>query len=104
MGGIHPSGGAADDELHQHDPVSLTLAYGESTTVPAGETWRVTVTAAGNGNANFVLNGEEVVMDSANSGNPAATTVETTVVGGDVLKNNSGSSSTGSVHIGGFKV
>lgn len=79
-------------------PVSIVLAGSESTTVPSGETWKVTIKLHG-GATTAEINGKDVInADSNNDADP----VETVLVGGDSVLC-SGQSYQG-LHIGGFVV
>lgn len=75
-------------------PVSITLAYTETTTVPTGETWKVTITtneaAEGNLNASILTSGA--------ASNDWST--ELVLVGGDKIKCTTGNG----IHINGFKL
>lgn len=70
--------------------VSISLGSGESTTVPTGETWRVTLASDGE----FQINGTAV----------APPNLPTVVTGGDTIKGEDNAGSGTRLHIGGFKV
>ncbi|WP_162224161.1 hypothetical protein [Halorussus salinus] len=74
-----------------NEPISIVLAGGESTTVPSGEVWKVTLKQDSPNNAG--INRKDVA-----DGRP----FETVLVGGDRVQSN-GDDYRG-VHIGGFVV
>jgi hypothetical protein len=82
-----------------NSPVSITLASGESTTVPSGETWKVMIKAFGGGH-NGRINGKLIVNGDSNG---SAEPFETVLVGGDTVEYRSSTTSHG-LHIGGFVV
>lgn len=81
-------------------PVSINLGHNESTTVPSGEVWRVTLSQA----ADSRYQGRLSINGSAASNNHVDKTPSnsftTTVVGGDTISTNGNAGA----HIGGFKV
>jgi hypothetical protein len=83
-------------------PISIDLQENESTTVPTGETWVVTLTIQ-NG-ASVAINGTLISATWTGSGENNTDSTETTVVAGDTLKCISGDSNSSGFHIGGFKV
>lgn len=100
-----------------NNPVSIALGNGESTTVPTGEVWRVTITAASDGNyfselfIRVKVNGEPLAtyshVSSNSMGGGAGQTVETVLVGGDTVsveENTNNGTNVGGAHIGGFVV
>lgn len=95
--------------------VSIQLNNGESTTVPSGEKWEVTITVAirdGSSNARVYswceINGTRVLSVELNTNDGeyagvSSCVAETTLVGGDTISA-SGDSSNGGVSIGGYEV
>ena len=91
MSSVTSSGGGGP--IYQDgDPVSVTLQSGESVTVPAGETWVVTITTG----YRAKINGAYMLSKSDN--NPSTSTVLT---GGD---NVSDDGNNGRIHVGGWSV
>lgn len=94
-------------------PVSETTSGG-SITVPAGEVWKVTVTAGtprnGNSSAIVTINGEQVgtaTLDfgATDEGGTAQVQFRTVLVDGDTIAvSNGGGSGTPNLHVGGFVV
>jgi hypothetical protein len=81
-----------------NDTVDITLSPGEGTTVPSGETWRVTI-AGGPSYGIVRING--VRIGKGNEGNME---FQTTLTGGTNISLNDGMNNPRGVHIGGFVV
>lgn len=81
-------------------PVSISLSGDESTTVPTGETWKVTLTCGSN--TELHINGGRITGSNAGNGEPNVDEFETVLTGGDSITN--GLTGTVMCHIGGFKV
>jgi phage gp45-like len=80
-----------------NSPISIQLGEDETTTVPSGEVWKVTVTHSG-GTPQLKINGNIILNGSTNS----AGTLEIVVTGGDTFKKYQGYDT--DVHISGFVV
>ena len=100
-----------------NDPISITLSSGESTTVPNGEVWEVTISIGVSGqaydyryqfhstvNINNTPALSYITKESINGF--ASPSIETTVSGGDTISFNHDKeeNSKGGVHIGGYRV
>lgn len=81
-----------------NDPISVQLAAGESTTVPSGEIWDVTIAIASD--ANVRINNIAISNIKLGQGEPNTDTVDTVLQSGDeVMAENSDGA-----HIGGYEV
>ena len=89
-----------------NDVVSISLGGGETTTVPNGETWRVTLSfgpSTSNREADVEINGEAVGYSYSDDGNGTGTAMivtETVLTSGDSVSTSSNTQG----HIGGFVV
>lgn len=94
----------------ENEPISIQLSDGESTTVPSGETWKVTISLGleydqYTDGVELHINGTTVSAyynDSDGAGGPTPT-VEAVLSGGDTLKVTGGGFGCGA-HISGFVV
>jgi hypothetical protein len=96
-----------------NSPVSISLINGETTTVPTGETWKVTMTMGSSqgisskASLHIKLNSDIIMTEIRDDGgggyNMSAQTFETVVTAGDTIKM-SGDSTDDGMHIGGFVV
>ena len=89
-----------------NSPVSITLSSGESTSVPSGEVWNVTMYIASgsdgsNSDTGVEINGRQFYEGRADFNRYDGITVETTLTGGDTI---TCSFDNTSCHIGGFVV
>lgn len=75
-------------------PVSIGISSGQSTTVPTGETWKVTIT--GGKDAVAINNNDLIPRDDHG-------THDTVLVGGDTVSQENYYGGNGA-HIGGFKL
>lgn len=82
-----------------NQPVSIVVGDSESTTVPSGEIWKVTIKLFG-GSYRASINGTDILNAD---GNNQSVPIETVLVGGDTVKCKNTSSGEG-LHIGGFVV
>lgn len=80
--------------------VSIALGGGESTSVPSGEVWRVTISISNQ--AEVEINSVHVNPGNSGSGEVNTNSFETTLTGGDTITE-IGNSGMG-LHIGGFVV
>jgi len=83
-----------------NEAISITLAGGESTTVPSGEVWKVTISVGTNFVQTLRINGKDNSYGDSASGNAVIEGIVLT--GGDTLM--SDGNSDGATHIGGFVV
>jgi hypothetical protein len=95
----------------ENTPVSIQLNEGESTTVPNGETWRVTLCMGHSGtnadnNTKVDINSTTVMGtrqdNSTGYGHTSGDVMETVLTAGDSISCSGGLN--GGVHIGGFVV
>jgi hypothetical protein len=89
------AGGGGGAIYEDGDPISVSLKGGESTTVPAGETWAVTVTVSGQ--ARIAVNGARL----AEGGTLESLSTETVLTEGDTVEEQAGNNGG---HIGGWAV
>ena len=88
-------------------PVSIQLSVGESTTVPTGEVWKVTVAMSGTTDNEYCwlkVNGEKVVQIKDANGGGGAKCFDMVFVGGDTIAWGEKYEDHSGCNISGFKV
>lgn len=81
-----------------NSPISIVLGSNESTTVPTGEVWKITVTFAGGSGDGILINTDEVLAyrDASTHPNP-----EIVLTAGDTIETTGNSSG---AHLGGYVI
>jgi len=99
-----------------NEAVSISLSVGESTTVPSGEVWRVTITIGEHGTYQeettyLEINNDPVMslkIDDSSSYAQSSPSIQTVVTGGDTISLHTNTEDTSGydngAHIGGFVV
>jgi len=91
------------DATVDNDPVSIVLGGGQSTTVPANETWRVSIYLAGGDRTDMDIDGLGEYKSEVGSPPGNSELVDVTLVGGQTIAEAT-SSARASIFITGFVV
>jgi len=83
------------------NPISITLGPDESTTVPTGETWSVTIQLGGSNDITGASVNNRQVARVVSEATREAYSFETVLTSGDEIGESEGG---GGIHIGGFSI